>query len=174
VVSSDAFGAMFGEITQLALSQNRGSEFIGLILKNETEDPVENLWLWFEYLEGCYSKLLIAVVDLTEDSNGVAFMEHIPTRYSRPIYATFYEANGVENAVSLGSVEAGAMLGIWIERQFTEGLASEVIKEENLYETDPDNSDLVRAIIPEKSDSIVLNMVWGEEYYGGPLGGGLI
>jgi hypothetical protein len=173
-VPNDAFDNLFGEISQYLLSKDVEDEYIGLVLKNETGEVVENLWLWFEYLTDSYSKYLISAVDLVADTAGVLKMEHIPTRNSKPLYSDFYEANGQANAVSLGNLEVDAMLGIWICRQLIENLASTIQTETNLYETDPVNSDLVIAITPVKLDSIKICMIYGVDYYGGPIGDELL
>jgi hypothetical protein len=173
---NDAFDNLFGEISQFLLSKDiPEDEYVGLVLKNETGVAVENLWLWFEFPVGSYSKFLVAAVDLVADANGVLAMEHIPTKNSKPIYADFYEANGINNAVSLGSVEIDGMLGLWISRQLIADLASLVQSDANLYTTDPNNSDLVIPVVPTKQDSISIKLVWGADYYyGADIGTDLI
>jgi len=174
-VPNDTFDNLFSEVSQFMLSKDiPEDEFIGLILKNETGEVVENLWLWFTYSVGCFSKYLISAVDLVADANGFLKMEHIPTRNSKPLYSDFYSADGQVNAVSLGSLEINGMLGVWVQRQLVANLASTIQTEANLYETDPVNSDLVVAITPVKSDSIKICMIYGDSYYGGPIGDELL
>ena len=173
-IPNDVFGGLFDVITQFLLSKVPESEYIAIILENNGAEDIENLWLWFEYPEKCYSKLLVAAVDLVSDTNGVLTMEHIPNRNSRPLYAEFYEANEIDDAVLLGTIKTGGMLGLWFERQLIDDLAQEVVKEENLYETNSGNIDMVQAITSEKSDSIKLCFLWGAQYYGSPIGGDLI
>ena len=171
---NDTFDNLFGEISQFMLSKDPEDEFIGLILKNETGAEVDNLWLWFDFPTGSFSKLLVAAVNLTADANGKLYMEHIPTRNSKPLYADFFEANGQANAVSLGDIDIDGMIGIWLCRQLIADLASTVQVETNLYTVDPNNADLVVPVVLAKSDSISVQMVWGASYYGSPVGGELI
>jgi hypothetical protein len=171
---NNAFDNLFSEITQFMLSKTPEDEFIALVLKNETGVEVDNLWLWFEYPDGSYSKYLVAAVDMTADANGVLQMEHIPNRNSKPLYADFYEASGQVNAVEIGTVAIDGMVGIWIQRSLVDGLADSIQAENNLYTTDPNNVDLVVPIVPDKQDAISIHMEWGSQYYGDPIGGDII
>ena len=174
LVSNNTLGNMFDAITSLTIANSKEREYIGLILKNETDTRVENLWLWFEFPEKCYSKFRVAAVNLSSDENDVPVMEHIPTRNSQPSFAEFHEADGIENAVLLGNLDVGAMIGLWFERQLLKGLADIVTDEKELYEVHPQNPDLVRPIIQETIDEIKICMLWGSEYYGSPIGEDLI
>ena len=171
---NDAFDNMFSEISQFMLSKIPEDEFIALVLKNETGAEADNLWLWFSYPDGCYSKYLVAAVDMTVDANGVLQMEHVPNRTSKPLYADFYEANGQANAVEIGTVPINGMVGIWIQRTLVDGLADSVQAENNLYQTDPNNSDLVVPVVPDKQDAVSIHMEWGATYYGSPIGDDVI
>jgi hypothetical protein len=174
-VPNNSFDNLFGEITQFLLSKTiPEDEYIGVILKNETAAAVENLWLWFDYGTNPYSKILVAAVDLAADSAGVLKMEHIPNRISKPIYADFYEADGIENAVSLGNLAVGGMLGLWFCRQLIENLATTIQEDSDLYETDPLHPNMVRAITPAKQDIITVSFRYGSDYYGGPIGSELL
>jgi hypothetical protein len=174
-VPNSVFDNLFGEISQYLLSKEiPEAEFIGVILKNETGADVANIWLWFEYGVDCYSKLLVSAVDLATDTSGVLRMEHVPSRNSTPLYADFYEANGVANAVEIGNLADGEMVGLWFQRQLVEDLAKTIQADDKLYVTDPDHQDMVMAVVPAKSDSILIKMEWGTSYYGGPIGNELI
>lgn len=174
-VPNDTFDNLFSEISQFMLSKDISEdEFIGLILKNETGEVVENLWLWFEYLIDSYSKYLVSAVDLVADANGFLKMEYIPTRNSKPLYSDFFEANGQMNAVSIGDIPIDGMIGLWIQRQLIENLATTIQAEANLYITDPNNADLVIPVVLTKQDSIKIKMVWGSEYYGSAIGDELL
>lgn len=174
---NDAFDNLFGEISQFMLSKDSlEDEFIALVLKNETGAEVDNLWLWFEYGASCYSKYLVAAVDMTTDVNGVLQMEHVPNRNSKPLYAKFHEASGVANAIEIGTIAIDGMVGIWLQRQLIAGLADSVQSETNLYTTDPNNADLVVPVVPVKHDDINICMEWGSSYYYGAeaIGGDII
>jgi hypothetical protein len=174
-IPNAAFDNLFGEISQYLLSKEiPEAEFIGVILKNETGADIANLWLWFEYSVDCYSKLLISAVDLAADASGVLRMEHIPSRNSTPLYADFYEASGIENAVAIGDLAVDGMVGLWFQRQLVEDLATTIQEDDKLYVTDPDHPNMVIALAPAKSDSILIKMEWGAAYYGGPIGNELI
>ena len=160
-VPNAVFDNLFGEISQYLLSKEiPEAEFIGVILKNETGVDAKNLQLWFEYGVDCYSKLLVSAVDLVADAAGVLRMEHIPSRNSTPLYADFYEANSVANAVEIGDLADGEMVGLWFQRQLVADLAKTIQADDKLYITDPNHTDMVMAVVPVKSDSILIKMEW--------------
>lgn len=174
LVANDDLGNLFGEITPLLLSREPEKEYIGLVLVNETSETVDNLWIWFDFPVDSYSKLSVAAVDLALDSNGVYKMERIQSKTAKPVYATFYEADGVGSALSLGTVEPESMIGLWICRELVAELATTVNEDASLYETDPNNEDLVVAVVPAKSDSISINFIWGAYYGDSAIGASLV
>lgn len=114
-IPNDEFGNLFGEITPLSIDKNK-DEYRALVVKNESSQKLTDVKLWFEYPEKSYSKFLISAVQMREDENGELAMEHVNTIYSRPMYAEFFEANGENDAVTIGDMEAGAQVGIWLKR----------------------------------------------------------
>jgi len=98
-LTNSQFGNLFGDITPVSISNFNQNQYIGLILKNETGADVTGVKFWFGLPEGCYTKLKIAAVDLTDDGQ----MEHIPNMSSKPLNADFVEAT--EDGVN--SVKAG-------------------------------------------------------------------
>jgi hypothetical protein len=172
-VPNDAFDNLFTEISQFMLSKgNAETEYIGLILKNETAYNIQGLRFWFDYQADPYSQLQVAAVNLTSDTNGVLKMEHVPTRNSKPLYADFYPANGVDNAVEIGDLEVGEMMGLWFCRSLVDNLAATVQADSKLYETDPSNTNLVRPIVPVNFDSMTIHFDWTN--YGEAIGEELI
>lgn len=174
LVSNNSFNNLFQEITQFLLSRDSEDEYIALILKNDDEESIENLWLWFEYIEEKYASLLVAAVDLVVDSNGVLQMERIFSKNSTPLYAEFHEADGIDNAVSLGTIESGGMIGLWFCRKLISGLSTSVCEDSNIYEINPSDIDLYQSVVLDKSESISIKFRYGVEYYGGPVGGDLV
>lgn len=150
-VMNDQFDNFFGEISEYSIANNNESQYIGLILKNEGTDKT-NILLYFSRQETCYSKLYISAVSLSQDSDGKYFMENIPTIHSLPIYAEFFEAEGVDNAVSLGDLASGEMVGLWIKREILLDIIS--ADRANVVSTDPENENRVVAVERETTDTI--------------------
>jgi hypothetical protein len=172
-VPNDSFDNLFGEISQFTLSKNvPEDEYVGLILKNETTYNIQGITLWFVYGDNPFSVFKIAAVNLTADTSKVLKMEHVPSRTSKPLYADFYEANGQGNAVEIGDLEVGEMVGLWISRSLVAGLAASVQSDAKLYQQDPVLVDSVMPIPLVKSDSISLCFDWLS--YGSPIGEKLI
>jgi hypothetical protein len=160
-VPNDSFDNLFGEISQFMLSKNiPEDEYIGLILKNETAYNIQGITLWFDYGNNAFSTFKVAAVNLTPDANGVLKMEHIPSRTSQPLYADFYEANGVGNAVEIGDLEVGEMVGLWIVRSLIDGLAASVQSDDKLYQPNPVLTDQVIPIVLDKYDSVSISFDW--------------
>jgi len=156
-VKNDDFDNMFGEISNYTLRKSEDeSQYIGMILLNDSLTGISNLNVWFEYPTSCYSKIEIAAVDLSEDSDHKFFMENIPSITSSPVYAEFHEANGEANKQSLGNMTAGEMIGIWLKRTVLNSVADTDIANEIV--DDPDNEYRVKFVAPAKSDTIEFKM----------------
>ncbi len=136
LVKNDDFDNFFSEISNYTLNNEGQSQYIGLILKNEDlQNDKTNVNVWFEYPENCYSKLEVAAVDLSLDTEGNYFMENIPKQTAMPVYADFYEADGELNKQDLGTIQAGESIGIWLKRTVLKDVA--INERENQIVTDP-------------------------------------
>lgn len=112
VVPNNSIENLFGDITPYTIRNNR-DEYIAVMLKNTTGSTATGVTIWFEYPTIQRYKLLIAAV--TPNANGE--IEHIDNQYSQPYNATFYEADGVGNAVNIGDINDGDFVGLWIKRE---------------------------------------------------------
>lgn len=132
-------GNLFGDITQFTIANSNQNQYAGLILKNETGAPVTNVKFWFEYPADSYVKLRVAAVDLVTGTDGVQQMERIEMSTIKPLSGEFFEADTEVNAVSVGDMAAGEMIGVWIERE----LKLDFIKENSsdIYELIPGFTD---------------------------------
>jgi hypothetical protein len=117
-VPNSQLGNLFSSITSYT-KQNEITEVIGLILKNEDDNDVENLQFYFDLPENMVAKFEIAAVALQLNSKNQYYMEELSNSQSLPTYAEFHEADGLSNAVSLGILQADQMLGVWIKRTVT-------------------------------------------------------
>lgn len=123
-VPSTAFNNLFGDLSLLSLERANG-EYIGLILVNELSQDTDTIKIWLEPSVNGYCKYRVAVVELSTTNE----MEAIPTIYSQPLYAEFYEVNSLEDCISIPSMVVGEMYGLWIERSIDE--SSEIYKKRN-------------------------------------------
>lgn len=157
-VSSGQLNNLFSDVSQLTIANYNQPLFVALILKNELPGNVINVKIWFEYEENCYSKLSFSVTNLIQDTEGFFQMEHVETPNSQPLFAEFFEANGEVNAVNIGNIVAGDMVGIWIKRE----LLMSIIKEDQLtvYEPDPALEGRFKERILQKEDNIQLKISW--------------
>lgn len=114
--------SLFGDITELTYS--KGSDTcIGLMLKNETGGAITGVKVYFDYPINCYSTLMVAAVVPSTDDEGDKYIERLDSSSSLPFSATFYEADGETNAVSLPDMAIDAQLGIWIKRTVSKAAA---------------------------------------------------
>lgn len=150
---------LFGEISQVTISNYNQNSYIGLILKNELLTSCNNVKLWFNHPENCYSKLRVAIVQVSQDSNGDNYIEHITDKYSKPLYVNgFIEADGEDNKVDLGNIASEGMIGIWIEREL---LLDEIKQDqETPYELQSGYTDRFQERELNKEDEIKLNISW--------------
>jgi hypothetical protein len=156
-VQNDVFGNIIQEASIRSL-EKQTPYYIGLIMKNETGLSLTDVLFWFEYPADGLVKLEIAATDLS--STGA--IERIPTQYSKPIYATFYEANGEENSVSLGNLSIDEEIGIWLKISY---VASQITYNKL-------NSTIIAKGVnnPDEIKSISIKVDWTEPLYGGGLG----
>ena len=157
-VDSGKLNNLFSDISQLTVANYNQNLYIALILKNELSSTANNVKIYFSYPENCYSKLRVAAVNLFEDSEGFLQMEHVETPNSKPLFAEFFEADGLDNAVNIGNILPGDMIGIWIERE----LLVEFINEDQslVYEEDPNMPTRYRERELQKEDNININISW--------------
>ena len=156
IFKNDNFDNMFGEISIYTVNNNNRDQYVGLVLKNNYSSTKDNIRLWFERSENCYSKLYIAAVDMVQDENGKYYMEHIKDLHSSPVLSDFYEAEGEENSVDLGSLTAGQQIGLWIKREI---LVDDIkLDIEDMVEQDPENQHRVVLKNKEKEDMIELKL----------------
>lgn len=157
-VPNSNFGSLFGDISMYTVKNANGNKYIGLVLKNDTTNAVKDILLWFVFPTKCYSKFRLAAVDMVADSEGSLLMEHIPDNTSKPLYATFVEADGVGHEANIGDLAAGEILGIWFERE----LLLDVIKEDQnaIFEKTPSDPYLYQEIELGKEDNISIGISW--------------
>jgi len=147
------FDNAFGEISTLTLKQNR-EQYIALMLVNETGSNVENVQMWFEKPEGSVCDFQVAAVDPVL-KDGVYQMERTREIYSKPIYANFVDAD-VDNKASLGNIEAGGYVGIWLKRSLNES----AFNESDFYEEDLSRKPFYKEKEKETEEKILLNISW--------------
>lgn len=176
IAKNAEYNNIFGEISIYTMLKNL-KEYIGLILVNEGDVGASNIRLHFVYPEGCQTLWKVAATDMSQDVEGVELIERVATRTTKPFYATFYEADGEENAVDLGSLESGQSMGIWFERslavtdsgitqaEYDFNVENRLTKVGNRYVETP----------LDKLDTVTINIVWDDNAYsGGDIGGNLI
>lgn len=157
-VDNGKLNNLFSDVSQLTVANYNQNLYIGLILKNELLVRAENIRIYFTYPESCYSKLRFSAVSLVEDAEGFLQMEHVETPNSKPLFADFSEANGIENAINIGDLDSGEMVGLWFERE----LLIDFINEDQSIVYEPDTSLPGRYKERElsKEDNIQINISW--------------
>jgi CTP:phosphocholine cytidylyltransferase-like protein len=117
--------------------------------------------MWFDHPADCISTFKLAAVDLATDAEGEKYMEHAPNMNSKPLYATFSEADGEVNRVSIGDINAGAMVGIWIERSID--ITTAKTQQNEIYEVDPSDPYRYLPVELSKEDNVKIGISWDLE-----------
>jgi len=166
VIPNGRLENFFGEITNYTIDDNLAS-IIGIVLKNELSNDVEDILLHFDFDEDTFLKLEIAAVDVTEGEEGVLSIEQLRSNRDLPYFVEeFNEANGEENAINIGDLKQGEFVGIWIKR-----ILLEDIKEKNFdcevlntnFGQEPNELNALVTIDPipvKKQDNVILNLNW--------------
>jgi len=158
LVESNRFENLFSDISMYTVKNNNSNKYIGLILVNEDSVAHSDVYFWFKYPSSCSSKFRVAIVDLATDTDGIEFMEHISSNESKPLYATFYEADGEDNKISIGSIASGGMLGIWFERELN--LDAIKLEQNSIYQQDSSDPYHYNEVELSKEDIIDINFQW--------------
>lgn len=153
-VPNDVFDNLFDEIS-LSEIKDVKTQYRAIIVKNESEEVIENIELWFEKKDSNICSYQIGATLLSNDEQ--PFMEHIPSVYSRPLYTQLYDAT-VDSKVSIGNLNPGQMIGLWLSRTVDKEKALEEYN--NVAEEDPLHRSRYKPIEKEKQETVDLKITW--------------
>jgi len=128
-VPNGSVNNLFSDISLYSVVRGQ-NEFIALIIKNEGSVALPNLKLWFNFPANCQREVEVAAVELSVDGS----MEGVESPYNQPYHATFHKANGEENKVELGDLDADEELGLWFKGIVDKEAIKERYSDEKLYE----------------------------------------
>lgn len=114
LITNGNIGNFFQTITKSSISQNK-KEIRMIALKNTTGVDLAGLKIWS--ISEKYSKIKLAAVAPAVDAKGVEYFEQIGDQYSIPYQATLSSHEGEVNALQIGELKAGKMIGLWIQRE---------------------------------------------------------
>lgn len=153
-VPNDVFDNLFDEIS-LSEIKDVKTQYRAIIIKNESEEIIENIELWFEKKDSNICSYQIGATLLS--NNEQSFMEHIPSVYSKPLYTQLYDAT-VDSKVSIGNLNPGQMIGLWLSRTVDKEKALEEYN--NVAEEDPLHRSRYKPIEKEKQETVDLKITW--------------
>lgn len=153
-VPNDVFDNLFDEIS-LSEIKDVKTQYRAIIIKNESEEIIENIELWFEKKDSNICSYQIGATLLSNDEQ--PFMEHIPSVYSKPLYTQLYDAT-VDSKVSIGNLNPGQMIGLWLSRTVDKEKALEEYN--NVAEEDPLHRSRYKPIEKEKQETVGLKITW--------------
>lgn len=153
-VPNDVFDNLFDEIS-LSEIKDVKTQYRAIVIKNEGEEIVENIELWFEKKDSNICSYQIGATLLSNDEQ--PFMEHIPSVYSKPLYTQLYDA-AIDSKVSIGNLNPGQMIGLWLSRTVDKEKALEEYN--NVVEEDPLHRSRYKPIEKEKQETVDLKITW--------------
>lgn len=153
-VPNDVFDNLFDEIS-LSEIKDVKTQYRAIIVKNESEEVIENIELWFEKKDSNICSYQIGATLLSNDEQ--PFMEHIPSVYSKPLYTQLYDAI-VDSKVSIGNLNPGQMIGLWLSRTVDKEKALEEYN--NVAEEDLLHRSRYKPIEKEKQETVDLKITW--------------
>lgn len=153
-VPNDVFDNLFDEIS-LSEIKDAKTQYRAIVIKNESEEVIENIELWFEKKDSNICSYQIGATLLSNDEQ--PFMEHIPSVYSKPLYTQLYDA-AVDSKVSIGNLNPGQMIGLWLSRTVDKEKALEEYN--NVAEEDPLHRSRYKPIEKEKQETVDLKIMW--------------
>jgi hypothetical protein len=152
---NDVFSNIFGEISLYGLDEKL-RETRALIIHNDTNSDLENLYLHFDKLEGSLGTFEVAAVSLTADvSNGEVYMEQIDNIRSTPYTGAFVEAEGFLNKKLLTTTMASkSYIGLWLRRTIKKS-DKDQFKCSEMYSSYKENGEV--DLVTEAGVGITLN-----------------
>lgn len=153
-VPNDVFDNLFDEIS-LSEIKDAKTQYRAIVIKNESEEVIENIELWFEKKDSNICSYQIGATLLSNDEQ--PFMEHIPSVYSKPLYTQLYDAI-VDSKVSIGNLNPGQMIGLWLSRTVDKEKALEEYN--NVAEEDLLHRSRYKPIEKEKQETVDLKITW--------------
>lgn len=153
-VPNDVFDNLFDEIS-LSEIKDAKTQYKAIVIKNEGEEVIENVELWFEKKDSNVCSYQIGATLLSNDEQ--PFMEQIPSVYSKPLYTQLYDAT-VDSKVSIGNLNPGQMIGLWLSRTVDKEKALEEYN--NVAEEDPLHRSRYKPIEKEKQETVDLKITW--------------
>lgn len=153
-VPNDVFDNLFDEIS-LSEIKDAKTQYKAIVIKNEGEEVIENVELWFEKKDSNVCSYQIGATLLS--NNEQPFMEQIPSVYSKPLYTQLYDAT-VDSKVSIGNLNPGQMIGLWLSRTVDKEKALEEYN--NVAEEDPLHRSRYKPIEKEKQETVDLKITW--------------
>lgn len=156
-VPNDVFNNIFDELSLNTIANNK-SQYIALVLKNEGEEIVSNVNVWFTPKgENVYCDYTIGATKMLTDNEGNPIMESVETIYSKPFQIQLYPATE-ENKATIGDIQPNEEIGLWICRTVDSDV---VLKDyDNVAERDFNTENRYKPVIKDKEESIDFNIVW--------------
>lgn len=113
---SDLFGNLFSTISQYGIN-NDLRETKALMLQNDTGNTATSITLHFDNNSvDNFTAIEMAVVSISTDGNGDAFIENIINMRAIPAAATFSANEGIGSAIAIPDMDDGNIVGIWVKR----------------------------------------------------------
>lgn len=161
LIANGNIGNLFQTITKFSISQNK-KEIRMIALKNTSGANISGLKIWS--VSQKYSKIKLAAVAPAVDAKGVEFFEQIGDQYSIPYQATLNSQEGEVNAVQIGVLQAGATIGLWIQRELDQTKFSNLDKGTTPdLSTDEGSTTYIAELSstePEENDEISVVFSW--------------
>lgn len=158
-VVNDDFSNIFDELSVMTMRNNR-DEYRAIILRNDYTNAVANVKIKISVPEDAICTYKLAVVPMNGvNKYGQKFMESVMTVNSKPFHAQFTDMNP-DTVVSVGRMEIGDEIGIWICRHIDGAKARAQFNE--VCEPDPTDPTgrRYRSITHPKEEKIDMIITW--------------
>lgn len=155
-IPNDVFGNLFDELS-LRTVKDAKTEYRAIVLKNESDKIIQNVQLWFVIPEDAYCSCKIGATLLNQNEDGSQYMESVPSIYSAPFNTQLYDATE-DDKVTIGNMEPGQMIGLWISRSVDKEKAIEDYN--NVAERDLTTQSRYKPVTHNKEETLSLEISW--------------
>lgn len=144
-IPKDVLNNLFPDVSNYSI-QKGTNDIKCIAVKNEASMPVNDVTIFIDSTDTTCDYELAAVAPTINECEEAEF-EKIGNSESSPYYAEFMNVTGSENAINIGSIAEGAVIGVWIKRKFKTDIINDPCSN-----TEVDN--------PTKTETMKLNVSW--------------
>lgn len=157
-IPNDVMENLFDGISLQMMAQPK-PQYVAIVLVNEGTEVASNVEMWFDPDPNTvnYCTFQIGAVVMVPNTAGEMMMEQVDNTYCRPFQTELHDAT-VEDKVSIGDMQPGDMIGLWLSRIPQKTVMWEDYN--NVAEKDDTTVNRYKSIVKDTEETISFQITW--------------